>query len=69
MLQKIKCLFGSHKERWLGFEKPFYQQVLMKCDSCGKYNVWHTGINVNYWTRNVDKLPEPIRKHIRENNL
>lgn len=69
MIQRMKCLFGFHKERWLGFEKPYYQQVLMKCDCCGKYNVWHTGINVNYWTRDIKKLPESIRKHIEENEL
>jgi hypothetical protein len=69
MLQKIKCLFGFHKERWLGMELPYYQQVLMKCDSCGKYGIWHTGINLTYWERNINKLPDIIQKHIRVNNL
>lgn len=69
MIQKIKCLFGFHKERWLGFEMPFYQQVLMKCDCCKKYNVWNRGINIDYWTKDINKLPEPIKKHILDNNL
>ena len=68
-MQRLKCLFGFHKERWLGFSKPFYQQVLMKCDCCGKYNVWHRGINVDYWTKDLDKIPKEIREFIIENNL
>jgi hypothetical protein len=70
VIQKIKCLFGFHKERWLGMELPYYQQVLMKCDCCGKYNLWHTGINVNTgYHKDISKFPDIVIKHIKENNL
>lgn len=68
-MQRIKCFFGFHKERWLGFEKPYYQQVLMKCDCCGKFNVWHTGINLNYWTKHLTQLPEEMRAFVIKNKL
>lgn len=69
MLQKIKCMMGFHKERWLGIELPYYQQVLMKCNYCGKYGLWHTGINVNYWTKDINQFPEIVKNHIKENDL
>jgi hypothetical protein len=70
MLQKVKCYFGFHKERWLGMELPYCQQVLMKCDCCGKYSLWHTGINAQTgWTKNLDKLPKIVKNHIIENKL
>lgn len=67
---KLKCLFGYHVERWLGFEQPFYQQILMKCDNCGKYNLWHRGIMVETgWTKKIDKFPEVIKEYIIKNKL
>ena len=69
MIQKLKCIFGFHKEKRLGFKRPFYQQVLMKCDCCGKYNVCHTGIGANYWTKNKRDIHAEMRKYIEENNL
>ncbi|APH20861.1 hypothetical protein [Clostridium botulinum] len=69
MIQKIKCLLGFHEEKWLGYELPFYQQILMKCSHCGKYNLWHTGKNIDHWTKNINDFPKEVRECIRKNNL
>lgn len=70
MNQKIKCFFGFHKERVLGSELPYYQRVLLKCDCCGKYKLWHTGIMCETpWTKDINKFPKEIRDHIIKNNL
>lgn len=69
MFQKIKCFLGFHNEQWLGCEKPFYQQILMKCPCCGKYNLWHSGRNTNHWTKNINEYPKEIVECIKKYNL
>lgn len=69
MFQKIKCLLGFHKEKWLGMELPYYQKVLMKCTCCGKYGLWHPGINCTYWVKNINELPLRVANHINKHNL
>lgn len=69
MLQKLKCLMGSHQEIWLDMELPYYQQVLMKCGCCGKYGLWQTGINCTYWVKDINKFPKIVADHIRKNEL
>jgi hypothetical protein len=70
MNQKIKCFFGFHKERILGSELPYYQQVLLKCDGCGKYNLWHRGIGIDTgWKKSTDGFPRIVKEHIKEHNL
>lgn len=69
MIQKIKCLLGFHKEQWLGVELPFYRKVLMKCKNCGKYGLWYTGINYEYWVKDISKFPKIVEQHIVKNNL
>lgn len=69
MFQKIKCFFGSHRVQFLGMELPFYQQVLLKCDCCHKYGLWHYGINCEYWVRDIQEFPEIVTNHIKEHNL
>ena len=68
-LQKIKCLLGFHKEQWLGVELPFYRKILMKCKNCGKYGLWDTGTNYEYWVKDISKLPKIVEQHIIKNNL
>lgn len=69
MLQRIKCFFGLHREVWLGCEKPFYRQILMKCDCCGKYNLWNAGRNTDYWTKDINNFPKEVVDHIKKHNL
>lgn len=69
MMQKIKCLLGFHKEQWLGVELPFYRKILMKCKNCGKYGLWDTGTNYEYWVKDISKLPKIVEQHIIKNNL
>lgn len=69
MIQRIKCLFGFHKEIWLGMELPYYQQVLMKCSCCKKYGLWQMALNITYWEKDISKLPYIVQEHIRKNNL
>lgn len=69
MIQKIKCFFGFHKRRVLGFSLPFYQQGLSKCDCCGKYELYHYGINCGYWTDDISSFPKEVQEHIKNNNL
>lgn len=68
-LQKIKCLLGFHEEQWLGVELPFYRKVLMKCKNCGKYGLWDTGTNYEYWVKDISKFPKIVEQHIIKNNL
>jgi len=42
----------------------------MKCDYCGKYNLWHRGIMVETgWTKKIDKFPEVVKEYIVKNRL
>ena len=41
----------------------------MKCKNCGKYGLWDTGTNYEYWVKDISKLPEIVEQHIIKNNL
>lgn len=55
ILDKLKCKLGFHRERIVGKSNPYCQEVLLKCDCCGKYGLWHTGINCVGWCDEKDK--------------
>lgn len=66
---KIKCFFGLHKRKILGFSQPFHQQSLAKCECCGKYELYHYGLNMGYWTDDITQFPVEVQEHIKKHNL
>ena len=72
VFQKIKCKLGFHQEIWLGKSNPFFQEILMKCDCCGKYGLWKTGTNQTIWFKDEEKhiyLNESCIEMIKKYNL
>ena len=66
---RIKCFFGMHEREILGFLQPFFQQSLGKCKCCGKYELYHYGLNMGYWTHDITQFPREIQHHIKKHNL
>lgn len=69
LIQKIKCYIGLHERTLLGLRQPFYQEIVSKCLCCGKYEVYHLGLNCNCWTDDITQFPEMIQKYIKENDI
>lgn len=55
IFHKIGCKFGLHKSVMLGTSKPYTNQILEKCDCCGKYGLYNTNTQQTIWFNKKDK--------------
>lgn len=60
---------GLHQRNILGFSQPFHQISLAKCEYCEKYELYHFGINISYWTEDIKQLPVAVQEYIKANKL
>lgn len=63
-MNRLKCLFGYHKEKWTKIEGTFNTTVYMECQRCKKKGVWLPLVNAAYWTRDLKRLPADFKKYI-----
>lgn len=64
MIQKLKCLLGFHKKELIAFQRPFFKNIIMKCEYCGKYNFYNYEEDTNHWTNDINEFPEEVSKLI-----
>lgn len=62
-MKKLRCLLGSHDER---FQFSVGQYDVFRCNNCDKYYVWHMGVACGYWTKDIRKSNLEIRKYLDE---
>lgn len=55
IIDKIKCKLGIHKAVWLGVAQPYKNEVLERCDCCGKYGLWKANVPIEIWFKRKDR--------------
>lgn len=64
ILDKMKCKLGYHKAVLIGQYQPSQNEILERCDCCGKYGLWNRYFSTEIWFK-----PEHKKKYLSKSFL